>query len=551
MRDRKQAFSVFQRKDGRWVLSYPDEAGEWRQHSLYGKFANKREAQASAINWLAVKRSDERPTSGQKIISELHEAWIRLRAANPDLASATVRDNDSHMKTWIVPALGHLRLGQLDIPTLRAFVRKVRGEREASTCRNVVKTLTAFFDDGRAEGWVTATTNIVSDPLVRKELPEVERGEVAWMTPEQAQALVDCVKVHGDRRVRYMLAFTTGLRDGEIAGLDWRDADLDADVPVLKIERAFALRAKKADAMSAEAAHAEIRATKTKSSVRMIPLHPATVDALRWWRDEGRERHVPGSGPATPEDPIFTNTRGQRWRPKSAEMLRDDLTTAGLPLVDADGNELVFHSTRSSFATWLEMNGVEEATRQRLMGHLPKSTTSRFYTAAVLAVLTRAVRTISLRWTVGELDNGAAISNLPLLSAPESSCADVVRAAQETSETTAGHLSSVVEQRFRKSEAGAPTTDEGGESGEEPPLLGATSTSPTADRAQAAVRSAQWRAKRVNRRRQRDDEIARLIHEAKDVALGRTGLPAEARPATVHELMRRATVLAGVAEAAS
>ena len=78
-----------------------------------------------------------------------------------------------------------------------------------------------------------------------------------------------------ERRARYALAFTSGCRDGEIAGLRLSDLDLDAAVPLFRVEQAVALVGK--------TGWATPNKTKTKGSKRAMPFHPAALAAIREW----------------------------------------------------------------------------------------------------------------------------------------------------------------------------------------------------------------------------------------------------------------------------
>jgi integrase len=57
--------------------------------------------------------------------------------------------------------------------------------------------------------------------------PQLTREEMRPLTPQQARTLLDAVR--RDRmEALYVLAVTTGLRQGELLGLKWEDVDLDA-----------------------------------------------------------------------------------------------------------------------------------------------------------------------------------------------------------------------------------------------------------------------------------------------------------------------------------
>ena len=62
------------------------------------------------------------------------------------------------------------------------------------------------------------------DDLV--EAPRPERREMRTLSPEQARQFLDAARGHR-LEVLFVLAISTGLRQGELLGLRWRDIDLD------------------------------------------------------------------------------------------------------------------------------------------------------------------------------------------------------------------------------------------------------------------------------------------------------------------------------------
>jgi integrase len=76
-----------------------------------------------------------------------------------------------------------------------------------------------------------------------------------------------------------------------------------------------------------------------------------------------------------PMDPAF-NLLTKR----TAAMLQRDAVEAGLPIIDGDGRELVFHSLRHTLRTELVKARVTEAVIDRIMRHKPAGVGQRFYT---------------------------------------------------------------------------------------------------------------------------------------------------------------------------
>ncbi len=414
MARRTKGYSLFSRKDsGRWVLSHAIAPNKWKQVALPTEIASRAEAERWVREHLAeVRRLGPPPPSlcaGGPTIRELAPRWLELRKADARLAPATVRDNASHLNTHVLPHLGDTPLAALEVAQLRGWVRRLRSERASCTTRNVVATLMTFVDDCMAEDWVRLPANPVRHPGVKKELPAFDdrllRRNGPALSIGDVQALIDCQDIPVMRRIRYALAFTSGLRDGEISGLRFMDVELDAQVPHLQVRQAVA--------MLGNAGFATESKLKTRSSARPVPLHPCGIAALRWWRDAGWERHacrIPG-----PLDPVFPNDKGGPCRPPSARLLKADVTRAGLACVVPGG--VHFHDARRCFSSWLVIAGVQEAIVRRLLGHAGTSVTQRHYLALDLKPLFDAVAMIAMTWQPTEEPDArmdaAVVANSP------------------------------------------------------------------------------------------------------------------------------------------
>ena len=97
--------------------------------------------------------------------------------------------------------------------------------------------------------------------------PQVRREEIRTLTPEQVRTLFGAAK--GDRlEALYVLAVTTGLRQGELLGLKWDDVDLEAGT--LQVRRTLTT-AKGGPVLSAP---------KTRGSRRTVKLSQTALEAL-------------------------------------------------------------------------------------------------------------------------------------------------------------------------------------------------------------------------------------------------------------------------------
>ncbi len=98
--------------------------------------------------------------------------------------------------------------------------------------------------------------------------PRPERREMSTLSPDQARAFLEAAE--GDRlEALYVLALNTGMRQGELLALRWREVDLDAGS--LQV-RATLQRTREGFTFSEP---------KTAHSRRQIALTRPAVEALR------------------------------------------------------------------------------------------------------------------------------------------------------------------------------------------------------------------------------------------------------------------------------
>jgi len=395
-RGRPRVGSVTEHKtpDGRhdhWIVrvTFPDGTRSAPIHLKPGTSEAMARENAKAWTEAAARGELRRESDGPppKTIAEIVPRWVAL-VASSELAPSTKAGHRQHAAI-LAERFGDLAPTALDAPRLRPWVRELRAANSPSRTRNIFNSLGKMLEDARAEGWTDAPNGCRLSE-VRAELPAVEAPEdddKARHSEAEAARLVFDARVPIERRLRYLLAFTTGMRDGELAGLRWSSTVAEHDVPALKVKDQIA--------RYGDEGWATRRATKTRAGRRTIPLHPAAVAALDAWRESGWRTFV-GRAP-TDADPILPSPEGEAWRPRSSDLLREDLATVGLPDAWGQGAEpFEFRSTRRSFASWLEAHDVPGDHADRLLGHAGASVRRRHYSAGDLAALARAVATIRL-----------------------------------------------------------------------------------------------------------------------------------------------------------
>lgn len=396
-------YSLFWRPDRRrWIMSAPDTFGVWRQRVLPEQF--RKQDRVAAERWvqetLAGRAAPHRPELGP-IVSDVAPRWLALRQAGSSKPS-TVVDNETHVRLYILPAFGALHMQALadDLPTIRRWVRDVRGKVSPSRCRNIASSLGTMFDDAKGEGWIRFAENPMRSGAVTKELPPLPVHKPVTLDLEDAQALLDSAAPL-PRRVRYSVAFTTACPDGELSGLKWRDVGEDT----IDIARAQLLVGKKGS-------KDHLGEPKNKFRVRTLPLHPCAIAALKEWRVAVAV--LLGRAEPLPDDPVFPGLkRGGHARPDSAKLIRRDLVNLRVAQSGAEAREereavrkaadeefadMDFHATRRSLLTWLADLDVQPAIRKRIAGHSRGDVTEEHYTKRGVEQLREAVNRVRLTW---------------------------------------------------------------------------------------------------------------------------------------------------------
>lgn len=190
--------------------------------------------------------------------------------------------------------------------------------------------------------------------------PRLPRKEVSPYTVAQARALIDASSDHRLGTL-FRLALMTGLRQGEVLGLQWADVDLEAGT--LRVNQVL------------QAIDGELRLKEPKNDMsrRTLPVSPSLVNALRNHRERQElERRAAGSR-WIGGDFVFTSTEGKPlWARNVLRIWHRILVQAGLPPGP-------FHTCRHTAVSLLASEGVRLQVVQHAVGHSQLITTADIY----------------------------------------------------------------------------------------------------------------------------------------------------------------------------
>jgi integrase/recombinase XerC len=311
--------------------------------------------------------SDEAGPAEQAGAETLPEPMARVLAdyerhlvAERDLTLHTVRAYVGDIAGMLQHAsrLGHQDVGTLDIRTLRSWLalQQTLGRARTTMSRRAtaVRVFTAWAHrTGLAE---TDAGALLGSPKAHRTLPPALRVDEARALLEAAASHADDGSPVGVRDVAIIeLLYATGIRVGELCGLDVDDVDRERRV---------------------------VRVLGKGRKERTVPFGTPAERAVERWLQAGRPAlAVSGSGAA-----LFLGARGGRIDQRAVR------TLVHTRLVDVPGApDLGPHGLRHTAATHLLEGGADLRTVQELLGHASLATT-QIYTHVTTDRLRKAYR---------------------------------------------------------------------------------------------------------------------------------------------------------------
>lgn len=253
---------------------------------------------------------------------------------------------ESDLRNHISPFFGSTPLDRITAEDIERYIAVKRRTLAVKTVRNHVGTMHSVFQLALRQGWCH------HNPVKLADRPVVKKTEtrIRFLTQPEVDALV-AGEYPDDtfgsiEPALYLTAAMTGLRQGELLGLRWRDVDFDARR--VRVVSPYV--------------RGEFGDPKSEGSGRSVPMAQRVTDALA----ELHERTI-YSGAA---DLVFCHpeTGHPLDRSKLVRRFRQALERAG-------ARTITFHELRHTFGTRMAAAGTPLRTLQQWMGHADSKTT--------------------------------------------------------------------------------------------------------------------------------------------------------------------------------
>jgi integrase len=353
--------------------------GTWRVRIERGRDANGKRL----FSWETVRGTKDDAARRRFEIMQAHEEgtfaapdkltlgkflsrWVAQQLALQAIRRSTAENYETMFNAYVAPTLGSTRLQRVTGGDIQALYTRLltepRRERRPplslSSVAHLHRLLASAFKAARRAKLIKV------NPMEEINPPRAVRAVPKALDEAGVRTLLDALK--GDWRAPIVVAaLVTGLRRGELLGLRWKDAELDASRLHVR-----------GQLVEYKDGTLEWATPKTAKGLRAIAIGGELVAMLRRMRIEaGERRMLAGLGGGLDDAYVFTRDGVNPIRP-------DGFTKGFGELCDKIGlPQFTFHGTRHTHATELlrKVGKVGAKAVSQRLGHADITTTLGIY----------------------------------------------------------------------------------------------------------------------------------------------------------------------------
>ena len=337
---------VIERSPGRWQVTVElgrDPVTRRRRRRRFTVQGSIGDAQRALTNALATRDRGIDLDPSRVLLAEYFDRWLDEHARLTVRPSTLVRYRQ--LTKRLKPLLGNLALRDLRPAHIqRAYAGLLDDGLAARTVLHHHRVLKQSLKQAVRWGLLASNPSDAATP------PRVERREMRTLSAEEV-ALVEAAATDDEFRRMIHVAVTTGLRLGELLGLQWRDIDFESGRMLIQRTASYQDR------------ETTLGPPKTAKSRRPVALSQGTLVVLREHR-VSQSAHRLAIGPAYRDsDLVFPAPDGSVQPPyRISGRFKDLVARVGLEGVR-------FHDLRHTMATLALGAGVHVKVVSERLGH--------------------------------------------------------------------------------------------------------------------------------------------------------------------------------------
>ena len=311
------------------------------------------ECQAWVRKQLNLRATGYRSDQGKETLGEYLAEWLERRGR--DLRATTLGQYRSIVQHHILPDLGAVPLAALTVEMVDGFYARLDAGVSEYISQYVHRILRKAMGDAVRYGKVALnpTDGATVAKLKRREMSILDEHEVALFLMAARESRFAGM---------FQLAVVTGMRQGELIGLQWGDVDWDRAMVNVRRQGQFV-----------KGQGIVMMDPKTKAGKRVVKVGENTLQVLRMQQEHVAEWRMVAGNDWEEQDLIFPNYYG---RPLNRSIIyfefKKVLQRAGL-------EDLRFHDLRHTAVSIMLNAGVPVIVVSRRVGHANASITLNTY----------------------------------------------------------------------------------------------------------------------------------------------------------------------------
>lgn len=301
-------------------------------------------------------------TKNDRLFSDYASEWFHVRK-EPFISASTRNCYSTILNRHLLPNFGDRNLRSFRTVELQTYLNGFAGQSKTQITM-IRLALHAIFDAAVADGILDR------NPAENLRMPEITPPAEKEALSDQQRARIEALFTTHRYGAYIATMYYTGMRPGEVRGLQWGDIDFKANVIHVQRDVDYA-------------ANGKAGALKTRAADRYIPISEALRSILYPRRMASGAFVFPGKD----GKPLSSSTAQRMW----LELMRD----CGMVEAVEDGQKAYYskgdirgqyralitpHAMRHNFITMCWENGIDLFITMKLVGHADYQTTRNIYT---------------------------------------------------------------------------------------------------------------------------------------------------------------------------
>lgn len=348
--------------EGRYTCGFDPGSGKQIQKSVTGK--TQKEVAQKIKELTAALDAGTYIAPNKMTVGQWLDTWQNEYLAN--VKPSTVSSYEATIRNHLQPGLGALRLDSLTTHDILEFYNSLHSPSESrntlssKTIKNIHGILHHALEQAMLNNYIR------SNPSNACVIPKAIKKKVKPMNEHQIADFLKAIKGHKYENM-FLVALFTGIRQGEVCGLQWECVDFDNGT-ILIDKQLQSLRGK----MRGDKEKYVLVPTKNGKE-RTITAAPFVMDLL-WKTKQAQDANRKDFGNDFIENGlVFTDEIGNRVTPQAL------YRAFKLVVTELNMKDVRFHDLRHSYAVVSLKSGDDVKTVQENLGHATASFTLDTY----------------------------------------------------------------------------------------------------------------------------------------------------------------------------